>query len=75
MESNVTATVEIRLSVNAERWAAINGLAGSNDTAASLAKALKEALARFEELIPELQEAKGTITLTPSKWVASGSSS
>jgi hypothetical protein len=73
VDVNVSATVKVRVTVDADKWAAANGvpqvMAG-----ASLAIALNAALERFCDLVPEVDEAGGETRVEKLTWTASMSS-
>jgi hypothetical protein len=72
MDVNVSATVKVRVTVNAEKWAAANGVE-QLQVSASLANALSEALERFGELVPSLEAANGSAKVEKLTWTASSS--
>ena len=70
---NVSATVKVRVTVDAEKWAAATGVEPLQATA-SLASALSEALERFVDLVPELNAAAGDAKVEKLTWTASTTS-
>ena len=67
---NVSATVKVRVTVDADKWAAANGVE-SVQASASLAAALSEALERFSDLVPEVDQAGGETKVEKLTWTAS----
>jgi hypothetical protein len=70
MDVNVSATVKVRVTVNAEKWAATHGVEPLQ-ASASLANALSEALERFGDLVPTLASAGGAAKVEKLTWTAS----
>jgi hypothetical protein len=70
VDVNVSATVKIRVTVNAEKWAAAHGVEPLQ-ASASLANALSEALERFEDLVPALAPSGGAAKVEKLTWTAS----
>lgn len=70
---NVTATVKVRVTVDADKWAAANGVQ-TTEAGASLASALGAALERFSELMPEVEPAGGETRVEKLAWTASTTS-
>ncbi|NUR26278.1 MAG: hypothetical protein HOV83_10595 [Catenulispora sp.] len=70
MDVNVSATVKVRVTVDADRWAAASGVE-SVQASASLAEALSAALERFSDLVPELDAAGGETKVEKLTWTAS----
>jgi orotidine-5'-phosphate decarboxylase len=67
----LTATAELRVTVNAERWAAEYGVTPEL-VSGTLARAIREgALPDFAVLMPGVEAAGGDVEATPIKWVAS----
>lgn len=71
---NVSATVKVRVTVDADKWAAASGVPQVM-ASASLATALDAALERFCDLVPEVDEAGGETKVERLTWTASTSSS
>lgn len=67
---NVSATVKVRVTVDADKWAAASGVE-SVQASASLAAALSEALERFSDLVPEVDQAGGETKVEKLTWTAS----
>lgn len=67
---NVSATVKVRMTVDADKWAAANGVEPMQ-ASASLAAALSEALERFSDLVPALDAAGGDTKVEKLTWTAS----
>ena len=67
---NVSATVTVRVTVDADKWAAASGVE-SIQASASLATALSAALERFSDLVPELDAAGGETKVEKLTWTAS----
>lgn len=67
---NVSATVKVRVTVDADKWAAASGVE-SAQASASLAAALSEALERFSDLVPEVDQAGGETKVEKLTWTAS----
>ncbi|ACU69160.1 hypothetical protein Caci_0205 [Catenulispora acidiphila DSM 44928] len=67
---NVSATVKVRVTVDADKWAAASGVE-SVQASASLAAALSEALERFSDLVPEVDQAGGETRVEKLTWTAS----
>lgn len=72
MDVNVSATVKVRVTVNAEKWAAAHGVEPLQ-ASASLANALSEALERFGDLVPALTSTGGAARVEKLTWTASSS--
>ena len=70
---NVSATVKVRVTVDAEKWAAASGVEALQ-ASASLASALSEALERFSDLVPEVDQAGGQTWVEKLTWTASTTS-
>ena len=70
---NVSATVKVRVTVDAEKWAAASGVEALQ-ASASLATALSDALERFSDLVPEVDEAGGQTWVEKLTWTASTTS-
>ena len=70
MDVNVSATVKVRVTVNAEKWAATHGVEPLQ-ASASLAGALSEALERFGDLVPDLASTGGAARVEKLTWTAS----
>ncbi len=70
---NVSATVKVRVTVDAEKWAAASGVEALQ-ASASLATALSAALERFSDLVPEVDEAGGQTWVEKLTWTASTTS-
>lgn len=70
---NVSATVRVRVTVDADKWAAASGVE-SVQASASLATALGAALERFSDLVPELDAAGGEAKVEKLTWTASTTS-
>lgn len=70
---NVTATVRVRVTVDADKWAAASGVEPVQ-ASASLANALSAALERFSDLMPEVDEAGGETKVEKLTWTASTTS-
>ena len=70
---NVSATVKVRVTVDAEKWAAASGVEALQ-ASASLATALSEALERFSDLVPEVDQAGGQTWVEKLTWTASTTS-
>ncbi|MFL6114164.1 MAG: hypothetical protein ACJ786_22815 [Catenulispora sp.] len=70
MDVNVSATVRVRVTVDADKWAAANGVE-SMQASASLAGALSEALEHFSDLVPGLEAAGGETKVEKLTWTAS----
>lgn len=70
MDVNVSATVKVRVTVDADKWAAANGVEPMQ-ASASLASALSEALERFSDLVPTLDTAGGQTKVEKLTWTAS----
>lgn len=70
---NVSATVKVRVTVDAEKWAAASGVEPVQASAA-LAAALSAALERFSDLVPELDRAGGETRIEKLTWTASTTS-
>ncbi|WP_194915719.1 hypothetical protein [Catenulispora rubra] len=73
MDVNVSATVKVRVTVDAEKWAAASGVEALQ-ASASLATALSAALERFSDLVPEVDEAGGQTWVEKLTWTASTTS-
>ncbi|MEZ0106505.1 hypothetical protein ABH920_000486 [Catenulispora sp. EB89] len=73
MDVNVSATVKVRVTVDAEKWAAASGVEAVQ-ASASLATALSEALERFSDLVPEVDEVGGQTWVEKLTWTASTTS-
>jgi hypothetical protein len=73
VDVNVSATVKVRVTVDADKWAAASGVE-SIQAGASLATALSAALERFSDLVPELDEAGGEAKVEKLTWMASTTS-
>ncbi|MEY9859860.1 hypothetical protein ABH935_005494 [Catenulispora sp. GAS73] len=73
MDVNVSATVKVRVTVDAEKWAAASGVEALQ-AGASLATALSDALERFSDLVPEVDEAGGQTWVEKLTWTASTTS-
>ena len=67
---NVSATVKVRVTVDADKWAAASGVE-SVQASASLATALSDALERFADLVPEVDRAGGQTRIEKLAWTAS----
>lgn len=67
---NVSATVKVRVTVDADKWAAASGVE-SVQASASLATALSDALERFADLVPEVDRAGGQTRIEKLTWTAS----
>jgi hypothetical protein len=74
MDVNVSATVKVRVTVNAEKWAALHGVEPLQ-ASASLASALSEALERVGDLLPGLESVNGSSKVEKLTWTASSSNS
>lgn len=70
---NVSATVKVRVTVDADKWAAASGVEAVQ-ASASLATALSAALERFPDLVPEVDQAGGQTWIEKLAWTASTSS-
>ncbi|GAA1951239.1 hypothetical protein [Catenulispora subtropica] len=70
MDVNVSATVKVRVTVDADRWAVARGVE-SVQASASLATALSAALEHFSDLVPELDLAGGEAKVEKLTWTAS----
>jgi len=70
VDVNVSATVKVRVTVNAEKWAAAHDVEPLQ-ASASLATALGAALERFSDLVPELDAAGGEAKVEKLTWTAS----
>lgn len=70
---NVSATVKVRVTVDADRWAAASGVE-TVQASASLATALSAALERFSDLVPEVNLAGGETKIEKLTWTASTTS-
>lgn len=70
---NVSATVKVRVTVDADKWAAASGVE-TNQAGASLAAALSAALERFSDLVPEVDLAGGETRVEKLTWTASTTS-
>lgn len=70
---NVSATVKVRVTVDADKWAAASGVE-SVQAGASLANALSAALERFSDLVPEVDQAGGQTRVEKLTWTASTTS-
>ena len=70
---NVSATVKVRVTVDADKWAAASGVE-SGQAGASLANALSAALERFSDLVPEVGQAGGQTRVEKLTWTASTTS-
>lgn len=70
MDVNVSATVKVRVTVNAEKWAAAHDVEPLQ-AGASLANALNEALERFGDLVPTLDASGGAAKVEKLTWTAS----
>jgi hypothetical protein len=70
VDVNVSATVKVRVTVDADKWAAASGVE-SVQASASLATALSEALERFADLVPEVDRAGGRTRIEKLTWTAS----
>jgi hypothetical protein len=70
VDVNVSATVKVRVTVNAEKWAAAHGVEPLQ-ASASLANALSEALEQFGDLLPALGPAGGAAKVEKLTWTAS----
>ncbi|NUR59533.1 MAG: hypothetical protein HOV87_12825 [Catenulispora sp.] len=70
MDVNVSATVKVRVTVDADRWAAASGVEPVQ-AGAALATALSAALERFSDLVPELGAAGGEAKVEKLTWTAS----
>lgn len=67
---NVSATVKVRVTVDADKWAAASGVE-TVQASASLASALSAALERFSDLVPEVGLAGGETKVERLTWTAS----
>lgn len=74
MDVNVSATVKVRVTVNAEKWAAAHDVEPLQ-ASASLAHALSEALERFGDLVPTLDASDGAARVEKLIWTASTTTS
>lgn len=70
---NVAATVKLRVTVDADKWARASGVA-TVQASASLAGAIGEALERFADLVPELEAADAQTRVEKLAWTASTTS-
>lgn len=70
---NVSATVKVRVTVDADKWAAESGVE-TVLASASLAAALSEALEHFADLVPEVDRAGGQTRIEKLTWTASTTS-
>jgi hypothetical protein len=70
VDVNVSATVKVRVTVDADKWAAASGVEPVQ-AGASLATALSEALERFSDLVPEVDRAGGQTKVEKLTWTAS----
>lgn len=70
---NVSATVKVRVTVDADKWAAASGVE-TVQASASLATAIGAALERFSDLVPELDVAGGQTRVEKLTWTASTTS-
>lgn len=70
---NVSATVKVRVTVDADKWAAASGVE-TVQASASLATALSAALERFSDLVPEVVQAGGETKIEKLTWTASTTS-
>lgn len=70
---NVSATVKVRVTVDADKWAAASGVEPV-EASASLATALSAALERFCDLVPEVDQAGGETRVEKLTWTASTTS-
>lgn len=70
---NVSATVKVRVTVDADKWAAASGVEPVQ-AGASLASALSAALERFSDLVPEVNLAGGETRVEKLAWTASTTS-
>ena len=70
---NVSATVKVRVTVDADKWAAASGVEAVQ-ASASLATALSDALERFSELVPDVDAAGGETRVEKLTWTASTTS-
>jgi hypothetical protein len=70
VDVNVSATVKVRVTVDADKWAAASGVE-TVQAGASLATAIGAALDRFSDLVPELDEAGGEARVEKLTWMAS----
>jgi hypothetical protein len=73
VDVNVSATVKVRVTVDADKWAAASGVEAVQ-ASASLATALSAALERFPDLVPEVDQAGGQTWIEKLAWTASTSS-
>ncbi|WP_194895229.1 hypothetical protein [Catenulispora pinisilvae] len=73
MDVNVSATVKVRVTVDAEKWAAACGVEPVQ-ASASLATAIGAALERFSDLVPELDRSGGQARVEKVAWTASTTS-
>jgi hypothetical protein len=69
MDVNVSVTLTLRATVNAESWASRRGVEHLQSSA-ELARALKSALEGFS--VPDLEPSGGTLAFDDVKWIASG---
>jgi hypothetical protein len=70
VDVNVSATVKVRVTVDAHKWAAASGVE-TVQASASLATALSAALERFSDLVPEVDLAGGETKVEKLTWTAS----
>ena len=70
---NVSATVKVRVTVDADKWAAASGVEAVQ-ASASLASAISAALERFADLVPEVDVAGGETRVEKLTWTASTTS-
>ena len=70
VDVNVSATVKVRVTVDADKWAAASGVE-TVQAGASLATALSAALERFPDLVPEVDQAGGQTLIEKLTWTAS----
>jgi len=70
VDVNVSATVKVRVTVDADKWAAASGVE-TVQASASLATALSAALERFSDLVPEVDLAGGETKVEKLTWTAS----
>jgi hypothetical protein len=73
VDVNVSATVKVRVTVDADKWAAESGVE-TVLASASLAAALSEALEHFADLVPEVDRAGGQTRIEKLTWTASTTS-